>query len=78
MRTYILFKNNFAFEYYLDLDNFNRNILIRFRISAHTLEIEKGRHQNRPLNERICKLCKLEIVDEIHFLLQCPILNLYI
>jgi hypothetical protein len=39
------------------------------------LEIEKGRHQNIPLNERICKLCKLEIEDEIHFLLQCPILN---
>ena len=39
------------------------------------LEIEKGRHQNIPLNEWICKLCKLEIEDEIHFLLQCPILN---
>jgi hypothetical protein len=25
--------------------------------------------------EPICKLCKLEIDDEIHFLLQCPILN---
>ena len=33
------------FESYLDLDNFNRNILIRFRISAHSLRIEKGRHQ---------------------------------
>jgi hypothetical protein len=75
LRTYRLFKNNFAFESYLDLDHFNRNILIRFRISAHNLEIEKGRHQNIPLNERICKLCKLEIEDEIHFLLQCPILN---
>jgi hypothetical protein len=75
LRTYRLFKNNFAFESYLDLDNFNRNILIRFRISAHNLEIEKGRHQNIPLHERICKLCKLEIEDEIHFLLQCPILN---
>ena len=62
---------------YLDLDNFNRNILIRFRISAHNLEIEKGRHQNIPLNEQICKLCKLEIEidEELHFLLQCPILN---
>jgi hypothetical protein len=27
------------------------------------------------LNERICQLCKLEIEDEIHFLLQCLILN---
>ena len=69
LRTYRLFKNNFAFESYLDLDNFNRNILIRFRISAHSLEIEKGRHQNIPLNERICKLCKLEIEEEIIVLL---------
>jgi hypothetical protein len=30
LHTYRLFKNNFAFESYLDLDNFNRNILIRF------------------------------------------------
>jgi hypothetical protein len=75
LRTYRLFKNNFAIESYFNLDNFNRNILIRFRISAHSLEIEKGRHQNIPLNERICKLCKLEIEDEIHCLLQCPILN---
>jgi hypothetical protein len=42
LRTYRIFKNNLAFESYLDLDNFNRNILIRFRISAHNLEIEKG------------------------------------
>ena len=68
-------KNDFALESYLDLDNFNRNIWIRFRISAHNIEIEKGRHQNIPLNERICKLCKLEIEDELHFLQQCPILN---
>jgi hypothetical protein len=49
----------------LKWDTANRNILIRFRISAHNLEIEKGRHQNIPLNEQICKLCKLEIEDEI-------------
>jgi hypothetical protein len=35
LRTYRLFKNNFAFESYLDLDNFNRNILTKFRISAN-------------------------------------------
>ena len=36
LRTYRLFKNNFAFESYLDLDNCNRYILIRFRISDIT------------------------------------------
>jgi hypothetical protein len=44
-------------------------------MTSTVLEIEKGRHQNIPLNERICKLCKLEIEDEIHVLLQCPILD---
>jgi hypothetical protein len=34
------------------------------------LEVEKGRHQNIPFVN-----CKLEIEDEIHLLLQCPILN---
>jgi hypothetical protein len=55
VRTYRILKNNFAFESYLDVDNFNRNILIRFRISAPNIEIEKGRHQNIPLNERMNK-----------------------
>jgi hypothetical protein len=47
-------KNNFAFESYLDLDNFNRNIWIRFRISAHNLEIEKGRHHNIQFSSSFC------------------------
>jgi hypothetical protein len=62
LRTYRLFKNNFAFESYLDVDNFNRNILIRFRISALNLEIEKGRHQNIPLNERIYCSTILDVI----------------
>jgi hypothetical protein len=51
LRTYRLFKNIFAFESYLDLDNFNRSILIRFRISAHNLEIEKGRHKSNQIKK---------------------------
>jgi hypothetical protein len=26
----------------------------------------------KALNERICRLCKLEVENEIHFLLECP------
>jgi hypothetical protein len=52
----------------------SRSVIKNFSFPKY-LEIEKGRHQNIPLNEQICKLCKLEIEDEIHFLLQCPILN---
>ena len=67
LRTYRLFKNDFSFEPYLESYNFNRNILTTFRISVHNLEIERGRHQNIPLNDRTCKLCKQGIEDEIHF-----------
>jgi hypothetical protein len=73
LHTYRLFKNNLAFESYLDLDNFNRNILIGFRISAHNLEIEMGRHQNIPLNERICKLHNIYYTTILDVIIQCEL-----
>ena len=43
-------------------------------MSAHKLEIEKGRYLNINRNERICKNCKLGVVeDEAHFILECPV-----
>ena len=72
LRTYRLFKSKFCFETYLNLDNqSSRNILCRFRVGMHKLEIEKGRHLNIQLSDRICKLCQEEVEDEIHFLLSC-------
>ena len=74
LRTYRLFKNNLCLEKYLMLENCkSTNELTKFRISAHDLEIEKGRYYNIPPDKRYCKLCKNDAVeDEIHFLLQCP------
>ena len=43
LRTYRLFKNNLCLEQYLMLENCKTNILTKFRISAHDLEIEKGK-----------------------------------
>ena len=58
-------------------ENCKTNILTKFRISAHDHEIEKGRHFNIPSDKRYCKLCKNDTVeDEIHFLLQCPKLEI--
>ena len=35
--------------------------------------IETGRHKQLKIEERICKSCHLQkIEDEIHFLLECP------
>jgi hypothetical protein len=46
--------------------------LCKFHISAHKLNIEVGRHNKTPRNERFCKKCNTsEIEDEMHFLLLC-------
>ena len=45
------------------------------RISAHKLEIEKGRHNKVERERRVCKLCSLELEDELHFLISCQKLN---
>ena len=73
LRTYRLFKDEFVFEPYLNWGTYNqRNILTKFRISSHKFEIEKGRYMNIPAEQRICRLCKLDVENEIHFLLECP------
>jgi hypothetical protein len=38
-------------------------------------EIERERYRNIPTSPRICKLCNLEVDDELHFPLECPISN---
>ncbi len=73
--TYLKVKDHFGFENYLTcINNFkSRKALCGFRISAHTLQIEKGRFSKIPREERICKNCSLnKIEDEEHFLCQCP------
>ena len=76
MRTYCSFKNNIILEKYLLILNDEQRVLYtKFRISAHKLEIEKGRYIGLKVEDRICQLCKDDIEDEVHFLLQCPSLQ---
>ena len=45
-----------------------RIALSKFRVSAHNLAIEKGRHKNIPRNERKCRNCNLNVIEnEYHF-----------
>ena len=44
----------------------------RFRLSNHTLMIEKGRHLKLHKDERKCYFCKDKIENEEHFLIKCP------
>jgi hypothetical protein len=43
---------------------------VKLRISNSNLLIEQGRHQNIPLENRLCPICKLEIENEYHFVIE--------
>ena len=50
-----------------------RKTLTAFRVSAHNLEIERGRYRDENRELRLCNLCNLKQVEsEYHFLLICP------
>ena len=51
--------------------------LSRFRLSNHSLMIEKGRHMKPKIerNQRWCFVCKNEIEDGEHVLIICPLYN---
>lgn len=74
MRTYIIYKNNFVYEHYLDILHVDlRKKFTRLRISAHNLPIERGRYTRPPIPscERFCAFCSNEIGTELHFLINC-------
>lgn len=76
LRTYRLYKTELQTEVYvkLKMDRSHRRILSKFRSGSLPLNIETGRYSKPkvPLNERICKLCSKNVLeDEMHFLLVC-------
>ena len=66
-------KTQFSFENYLEIPNFSqRQAIAKLRCSDHKLEIEKGRHNKVPKEERLCRVCDSgEIETEEHFLIKC-------
>jgi sorting nexin-29 len=71
-------KKTFGREVYLSETNNvkHRFQLTRLRISAHDLELERGRYSNIPRVDRICKFClaskNVKITEsEEHFLFDC-------
>ena len=73
-------KHTFEKEIYLDLVT---NCSFKYkttqlRISAHELEIERGRYKKIPRDKRICKWCEntlksTRMEDEDHFLFHCEL-----
>ncbi len=75
LRTYALFKPEHCKETYLDVvKNVQyRTSLTKFRTSSHKLNIEIGRYQGLPIDQRICKLCNNnKVEDELHLFSECP------
>ena len=72
--SYIFSATFFAFLNYKTIWNFpfKRSFLTRIRISAHNLNIETGRYNSTPREQRLCKFCPSSVEDEKHFILHCP------
>ena len=73
---YSSIKQAFAREEYLDLTNKDARFqLTRIRISAHNLEVERGRYANLERCDRLCKACLVigisSVDDEAHLLYNC-------
>ena len=71
---YSTFKTDHNLENYLVFikDPYKRKCLSRLRVSNHNLQIEIGRYQNIPREERLCKICNSgEVENETHLLLSC-------
>ena len=57
---------------HLNTSKINRSIFAQFRGGILPLQVETGRFQNLPLEERIYRMCDQEQVeDEFHFLCIC-------
>ena len=76
LRTYNWYKPYFKFETYLEVvkDGRYRHSLTKFRTSSHTLEIERGRHTNTEVNNRLCTYCE-RIDDERYFIQYCDVID---
>ncbi len=80
LRAYRTFKTVFGTEPYLINSKFFRvrRLISKFRVSNHRLEIEIGRYTDpkTPLEERICKNCNLnKVEDEYHCIIECPYMS---
>ena len=70
--------DNITIQFYLrkSIENKFTKFITRFRISAHNLGIEKGRHRNLERRNRLCNICDKGVIeDEFHFILTCPLYN---
>ena len=54
------------------IDERDRIMFTRLRLSSHNLNVEKGRWSRINREDRLCE-CGLAVQDESHILLDCPV-----
>ena len=55
------------------LGTFGRKLMTDLRIGSNKLEIEEGRWEEIVKEERVCRQCSInEVEDEYHFVARCP------
>ena len=71
---YSKLKSDIKLEEYLKSERNlkNRQLLTKFRLSDHNLEIELDRYKNIPRNQTHCTCCKM-LDDEFHFFFDCKV-----
>ena len=67
--------NNLEIDKYITVvkNNCHRIALTRIRCSSHKLMIEEGKYRNIDRNQRFCKKCNTNVIEnEFYFVLVCP------
>ena len=66
LRTFKSFKNNYKMENYINMKLDKQMIFnfARLRISNHSLEIETGMYKKKTLEQRLCKICNDDFIED--------------
>ena len=71
---YRFIHDNHCLQFYLSrpINYMFKPIICKYRIHAHSLNVETGRYCNIDRNDRLCEKCdELALEDEFHFILCC-------
>ena len=75
LNFYKLIKTSYCLHNCINVLNVRkfRHFYMSLKLGSLSLEIQRGRFNNIPRNERLCKLCGTDVEDEYHLVLKCPI-----